>query len=197
LAADIRYDAQWLIRMVENVLSVTRISEGTMRIVKKPEAVEEVVAEAVHLVKAHVGNVNLSVSVPDELLVVPMDGTLVEQVLINLIENAVKYAGEEPLIELQVTADAAKVTFEVSDDGRGIPEESFPHLFNGLLYGNRQAGDSSRGLGLGLVICSAVVKAHNGTIDARNRGTGGAVFRFTLPRDPGVRDGEQAAGSDR
>ncbi len=197
LAADIRYDAQWLIRMVENVLSVTRISEGTMRIVKKPEAVEEVVAEAVHLVKAHVGNVNLSVSVPDELLVVPMDGTLVEQVLINLIENAVKYAGEEPLIELQVTADAAKVTFEVSDDGRGIPEESFPHLFNGLLYGNRQAGDSSRGLGLGLVICSAAVKAHNGTIDARNRGTGGAVFRFTLPRDPGVRDGEQAAGSDR
>ncbi len=182
LAADIKCDTQWLIRMVENVLSVTQISDGTMKINKKPEAVEEVVSEAVSIIKSHFNHLNISVSVPDELLVIPMDGTLVKQVLINLIENAVKYAGDNPAVELKVSENADNAVFEIADNGQGIPEEDIPHLFDGPLSDNRSSRDRSRGLGIGLVICAAIVKAHSGIIDARNRSTGGAIFRFQLPK---------------
>ena len=91
--SDIRCDAQWLMRMVENVLSITKIGDGTLRIVKRDEAVEEVVAEAVSQIRAHFPSIRLTAHIPEDLLVVPMDGTMIEQVLINLVENAVKYAG--------------------------------------------------------------------------------------------------------
>ncbi len=182
-ASDIRCDAQWLMRMVENILSVTKISDGTMRIEKKKEAVEEVVAEAVALVRSHFSGIRLSAHIPADLLLVPMDGTLIEQVLINLIENAAKYAGTSPDIELLVTADAEMAIFSVIDNGVGIPEEDIPHLFDGPVTGNRKTGDSSRGLGIGLLICAAIVRAHGGTISVRNRSEGGAEFRFVLPRE--------------
>ncbi len=168
--------------MVENVLSVTQISDGTMRINKKSEAVEEVVSEAVSIIKTHFDRINLSVSVPRDLLVIPMDGTLVEQVLINLIENAEKYAGDHPAIELTVSDSPGYAVFEIADDGKGIPDEDIPHLFDEPLSVNRGNGDKSRGLGIGLVICAAIVKAHGGILDARNRKEGGAVFRFRLPK---------------
>lgn len=180
-ASDIRCDAQWLMRMVENILSVTKITDGTMRIEKKGEAVEEVVAEAVSLVRSHFSGITLNVHIPRDLLLVPMDGTLIEQVLINLIENAAKYAGASPVIDLTVTADADRATFSVMDDGSGIPEEDIPRIFDGPMSGSRKTGDSSRGLGIGLMICAAIVRAHGGTISARNLSKGGAEFRFILP----------------
>jgi two-component system sensor histidine kinase KdpD len=181
-ASDIRCDAQWLMRMVENILSVTKITDGSMRIEKKDEAVEEVVAEAVSLVRSHFSGITLNVHIPQDLLLVPMDGTLIEQVLINLIENAAKYAGASPVIELSVTADAERATFSVVDDGSGIPEEDIPRIFDGPMSGSRKTGDGSRGLGIGLMICASIVRAHGGTISARNRSEGGAEFRFVLPR---------------
>ena len=184
-ASDIRCDAQWLMRMVDNILSVTKISDGSMQITKKNEAVEEVVAEAVSLVRTHFSGIHLGVSIPDDLLMVPMDGTLIEQVLINLIENASKYAGVSPAIELRVTADTENAIFAVIDDGSGIPEEDLPHIFDGPVSASRKNGDGSRGLGIGLMICAAIIKAHGGTITARNREKRGAEFRFTLPRERG------------
>jgi two-component system sensor histidine kinase KdpD len=180
-ASEIRCDAQWLMRMVENILSVTKISDGSMRIEKRKEAVEEVVAEAVSLVRAHFSGIRLTVRIPDDLLLVPMDGTLIEQVLINLIENAAKYAGISPAIELLVTTDAEKVVFSVIDDGVGIPEEDIAHLFDGPVSGSKKTGDGSRGLGIGLMICAAIVRAHGGKISVRNRAEGGAEFSFVLP----------------
>jgi two-component system sensor histidine kinase KdpD len=196
-ASDIRCDAQWLMRMVENILSVTKISDGSMRIMKKSEAVEEVVAEAASLVRSHFSGIHLNVSIPEDLLLVPMDGTLIEQVLINFMENAVKYAGVSPTIELRVTADAGNAYFTVIDDGSGIPEEDLPRIFDGPVSASRKNGDGTRGLGIGLMICAAIIKAHDGTISARNREGRGAEFCFTLPLGQGVDDGEQVAGTDR
>lgn len=188
-ASDIRCDAQWLMRMVENILSVTKISDGSMKLAKKNEAVEEVVAEAASLVRSHFSGIRLSVVIPDELLVVPMDGTLIEQVLINLIENAVRYAGVSPAIELRVAADAENACFTVLDDGAGIPEEELSRIFDGPASASRKTGDGLRGLGIGLMICSAIIKAHDGTISARNREGHGAEFRFTLPLGQGPSNG--------
>jgi len=195
-ASDIKCDAQWLMRMVENILSVTKISDGSMRIAKKNEAVEEVVAEAVSLVKTHFSGIRLNVSIPADLLMIPMDGTLIEQVLINLIENAAKYAGVSPAIELRVTVDAHNAVFAVTDEGTGIPEEELPRIFDGPVSGDKKTGDGSRGLGIGLMICASIIKAHGGTISARNREGHGAEIRFTLPRGQGITDGKQDAGSD-
>jgi two-component system sensor histidine kinase KdpD len=195
-ASDIKCDAQWLMRMVENILSVTKIRDGSMRIEKKSEAVEEVVAEAVSLVKTHFSGIRLEVSIPEDLLMVPMDGTLIEQVLINLIENAAKYAGISPVIELRVTADDHNAIFAVTDEGSGISEDELPGLFEGPVSGSRKTGDGSRGLGIGLMICASIIKAHGGTISARNREGHGAEIRFTLPRAQGMSDGKQDAGFD-
>ena len=196
-ASDIRCDAQWLMRMVENVLSITKIGDGSLKIVKKDEAVEEVVAEAVSLIRSHFPSIKLSVSIPNDLLMVPMDGTLIEQVLINLVENSVKYAGVAPSIEISVSASDTEATFSVLDDGNGIPEEDIPRMFDGSASANRKNGDGTRGLGIGLMICTAIVTAHDGTIAVRNRETGGAVFSFSLPLIQEKPDGTEKARSDR
>jgi two-component system sensor histidine kinase KdpD len=189
--SDIRCDAQWLMRMVENVLSITKIGDGTLRIVKKDEAVEEVVAEAVSQIRAHFPSIKLTARIPEDLLVVPMDGTMIEQVLINLVENAVKYAGATPKIEITVSTRPDAVAFAVHDDGAGLDEADIPTIFDGPVAGNRRTGDSSRGLGIGLMICEAIVKAHDGTIAARNREGGGAEFKFTLPRAREMQNGNE------
>jgi two-component system, OmpR family, sensor histidine kinase KdpD len=196
-ASEIRYNSQWLMRMVENVLAVTKIGDGSMKLVKKDEAVEEVVAEAAGLVRSHFPSVDLVVTIPDDLLIIPMDGTLIEQVLINLIENAVRYAGSAPVIGLTVTADKTDAVFTVSDDGAGIPAEDIPHLFDGPVSSGRKNSSQSRGMGIGLMICSSIVKAHGGTISVRNRTGGGAEFRFTIPRMQENADGDKAARTDR
>lgn len=181
LNADIQEEAQWLIRMVENLLSVTRINEGESKVNKNPEAAEEVVAEAVSRIRKRFPHHKVEVSVPDELLEVPMDGTLIAQVLINLLENAVKHSAVTSPVEiiLKRTEDAA--IFEVIDHGKGIVDEDFPYLFISYVPNGTKSSDSSRGMGIGLSICMTIIKAHNGTMEAANRKEGGAVFKFTLP----------------
>ncbi len=178
---DIRCNSLWLVRMVENILAVTKLGDGSMKLIKREEAAEEVAAEAARLVRTHFPSVNLNVMVPGKLLVLPMDGTLIEQVLINLIENAVRYAGTAPVITLAVTADERNAVFTVSDDGAGIPNETIPHIFDGPVSDGRKGRVQTGGLGIGLMTCSAIVRAHGGIISVRNRNEGGAEFRFTLP----------------
>ncbi len=190
LLLGIKEDSQWLIRMVENLLSVTRINEGTMNVTKTPEAVEEIVAEAVGRIHARMPKANIHVKVPDELLIVPMDGTLIEQVLINLIENAVKHSGNDTLISVIVKKDGDDAVFEVSDDGDGISEQDLPYIFDGLTTRGSRSSDSSRGTGIGLSICMSIIKAHNGNMEAINREEGGAVFRFILPILENAADGK-------
>ena len=181
LITNIKEDSQWLIRMVENLLSVTRINEGTMNVTKTPEAAEEIVAEAISRIRKRFSNRKIGVKVPDTLLMVPMDGTLIEQVIINLIENAIKNSSEDSIIEVEVKKQEKNAIFEVSDNGDGIKEQDFPYLFESYIPNGKRSSDTSRGMGIGLTICMSIVKAHQGQMEAANKKSGGAVFRFTLP----------------
>lgn len=177
---DIDEDAQWLIRMVENLLSITRISSGQTKIAKTDEAAEEVIAAVMMSFRKQHPKLRVHVSVPDELLIVPMDAILIRQVLLNMLENAAQHAGENVEIWLSVEKRDGWAVFSVRDNGCGIPEADLPHLFDGSLKTDSTA-DASRGMGIGLSVCKTIVKAHGGTIHANNSEMGGAVFTFTLP----------------
>ncbi|UWG95650.1 sensor histidine kinase KdpD [Dehalobacter sp. DCM] len=181
LLVNIKEDSQWLIRMVENLLSVTRIKEGTMNVAMTDEAAEEIVAEAVSRTRKRYPHRKISVQVPDTLLIVPMDGTLILQVLLNLLENAIRHTPDNSTVEILVSQDRNDAVFEVSDYGTGINGEDFPYLFESYIPNGKRSSDSARGMGIGLSICMSIIKAHNGMIDAYNKDHGGAVFWFTLP----------------
>ncbi|AFA47362.1 sensor histidine kinase [Acetobacterium woodii] len=189
LLFNIREDSQWLIRMVENLLSVTRINEGPMNVTKTPEAVEEIVAEAISRIRKRFVNRKIKVKVPEQLLIVPMDGTLIEQVLINLLENAIKYSPEDSVIEVEVKKNENAAEFEVKDQGKGISDQDFPYLFETAVPDGKRSSDSSRGMGIGLSICNSIVKAHHGEMAAQNRLSGGSIFQFTLPLEEESKNG--------
>lgn len=181
LVEDIQENAQWLIRMVENVLTVTRISKGNLQIKKAPEAAEEVVSQAVAIVRKRFPDCHIHASIPQELLIVPMDATLISQVLINLLENAVKNSPSGSLILLNLRRKGDFACFEVSDSGRGIPDYLLDSLFEAHSSHSDQSVDSMRGMGIGLSICQTIVQAHDGTIEGYNQEKGGAKFSFSLP----------------
>jgi len=181
LLTNIKEDSQWLIRMVENILSVTRINEGTANVAKVLEAAERIVTEAISRIRKRFPNRIINVKVSDDLLMVPMDRTLIEQVLINLLENAVKHSRQDSVIEVKVKKSNNEAVFEVIDNGEGIAEQDFPYLFDSYIPDRKRSSDSSRGMGIGLSICMSIIKAHHGKMEAANRKEGGAVFRFMLP----------------
>jgi two-component system sensor histidine kinase KdpD len=113
-------------------------------------------------------------------MIVPMDPTLIVQVLVNLIENAVKYGGADKSIDLRVREEDGSAIFIVRDYGRGLSESEIGSLFTPSAC---KIGDSTHGLGLGLSICRSVIRAHGGEIYGGNDAGGGAVFRFTLPME--------------
>lgn len=179
MLTDIQQDAEWLVHMVENLLSVTRISGGTTNLKKQDEIVEEVVGEAVARIRKRFPQAAVNVKVPDELLIVPMDATLIEQVLINLIENSIRHSGSSLPISLKVTKKKSGAVFTVSDQGKGIDPARIPDIFDGKP--NSGSSDSSRGIGIGLSICKSIILAHDGKIFAENNLNGGASFIFVLP----------------
>jgi two-component system sensor histidine kinase KdpD len=187
LIANIKDDSQWLIRMVENLLSVTRINEDTANVTKTPEAAEEILAAAISRIRNRFPKQNITVSVPEELLMVPMDGTLIEQVIINLIENAIKHSGYDTMINVTLMKEDNMAVIEVRDNGEGLAKEDFPYLFESYIPDGKRTSDSSRGMGIGLSICMSIIKAHQGKMEAYNHEEGGAVFRFTLP----LREGDK------
>ncbi len=181
LYTDIRDNAQWLIRMVENLLSVTRIGQGVAAIHKTPEMPEEVLADAAGQIRRRFPGQALSVRVPEELLIVPMDATLIEQVIINLVENAIYHAGPGP-VEIEASrAGEEEALFLVRDHGAGVDPARMERLFDGYVIHPESSEDSHRGMGLGLSICASIVHAHGGVISATNAPDGGAIFSFTLP----------------
>ncbi|WP_458407280.1 sensor histidine kinase [Anaerotignum sp.] len=179
MLTDIQQDAEWLIHMVENLLSVTRITGGTTTLKKQDEIVEEVVAEAVMRIRKRFPSGKIDVTVPDELLIVPMDATLIEQVLINLMENSIRHSGSPLPLSLKVSRKKSGAVFTISDQGKGIDPSRIPDIFDGKP--NKGSSDSSRGLGIGLSICKSIILAHDGKIYAENNLNGGASFTFVLP----------------
>ena len=181
LLEDVRDDAQWLIRVVETLLSITRIGNDQANIIKESVAVEEVLDDAIRKFRKRFPAVAVEVHIPDELLLVPMDAILIVQVLSNLLENAVFHGETTTRISLSVQRDGDCARFVVQDDGRGIPPEKLHTLFDGALKCDESAPrDGKRNMGLGLSVCMAVVRAHGGTMEARNTNTG-AEFSFCLP----------------
>jgi two-component system sensor histidine kinase KdpD len=178
-------DADWLIQIVENLLSVTRIDEGRLALNVKDEVIEEVISESIEHIEKHLHEHRLVTDIRQPSALVPMDGKLIEQVLINLIDNAIKYTPEGTTIQIGSWCDEKAATFEVRDDGPGIDEKDIPYLFDRFFTKGESRADSRRGIGLGLSISKSIVQAHGGEISAFNAHPGGAVFRFTLPLAPG------------
>ena len=168
----IHEDANWLLNMVENLLSVTRINNQSSTVKKTYESVEEIVAAAINRIKKRIPGVLINVSVPDELLILPMDAILIEQVLINLLENAIVHSQSSQPIQCYVDDDDENVTFHVKDYGIGIDSERLENIFDGNSYIGNNVSDSNKGMGIGLSICKTIIISHNGTISARNHGLG-------------------------
>lgn len=182
LLENIENDSSWLLNMVENLLSVTRINDTvTHQVNKPPEIVEEVVAEAVQRLKKRFPSASIIVHVPTDYLLIPMDAILIEQVLINLLENALIHSGSSHSPELTVTDHPDHVTFCVKDFGHGLNPDVIPDIFSGICH-NTGSVDSHKGMGIGLSICKTIIDAHNGYIEAKNH-TNGALFLFTLPKE--------------
>ena len=182
LLTDVNEEAQWLVRMVENLLSVTRIGDDTGSIRKTPEAAEEIVEEAVRKFGKRYPQVNTEAVLPQELLMIPMDAMLIEQVLMNLMENAVLHGKTTSRIVLRLTQEGDNALFSVEDDGVGIPAGRLSSIFDGMLPPESEdRPDTRRSMGIGLSVCKTIVQAHGGCIQAKNGIQGGAVFYFTLP----------------
>lgn len=179
--AQIAYEeAERLNRLVGNLLEMTRLESGTIEVDKEWQPLEEVVGTTLMRLERSLTNRPLHTTLPDDLPLVPIDGVLIEQVLVNLVENAVKYAPEDSPIDLSAWADDGAVVVEVADRGAGIPTGQEERIFD-KFYRVRPA--SAAGVGLGLAISRAIIQAHGGRIWAANRAGGGAAFRFTLPLD--------------
>ena len=176
----IREDAEWLTRMVENLLSITRIDSGAVQILKAPTVLDELIDSVMTKFAKRCPGQAVRVEIPEEIVVIPMDATLIEQVLINLLENAVLHAVGMTELCLRVRVQGGKAVFEVADNGCGIPEEQLGALFSGLAPGAGAADGRRRSAGIGLSVCATIVRAHGGAIRAENRREGGAVFRFAL-----------------
>ena len=188
LVDDIQKDADWLHSLVENVLNLTRLHDGKLALKKRLEAVEEVIGVAVNHVIKHSPGYDITVSAPHELLLVPMDARLIEQVIVNLLDNAIKHT--KPGNEINITAELDQkvkiAKFIVKDSGTGITENDLPHVFQMFYTTDVKYSDVRYGIGLGLAICETIVKAHGGCIEAHNRTDGqGAEFSFTLPLEEG------------
>lgn len=182
LLKDIRDNSDWLVRMVENLLSVTRISDGGGGIQKVPDMAEDIVAHAVSQVRRRFPEQKLNVIASAEPFEVPMDSTLIEQVIINLIENAIYHSGSNEPITVQVEEKDGKAVFTVRDRGKGVDVGRMMWIMDGYVETDRP-GDKGRGMGIGLSLCSSIVKAHGGTMTVENALDGGAVFSFVLPME--------------
>ncbi len=187
LVRGIYEEAQWLLRMVENLLSVTRIDEEHKADIQKTEeAAEEILAEAVAKFRKRYPDMEVRVKVPEDYIQVSVDPILIEQVLINLMENVVHHAGNVNCIMVELKKESGVAVLEVADDGNGIKEDILPYIFSGSFYHNYEAGgDKRRNMGIGLSVCQTIVKVHGGTMTAENKKKPetGAIFRFTLPVD--------------
>ena len=182
LYADIRTDAQWLINLVENLLSVTRIEDGTMDIATQTELVDDVINEAVAHASSKLGNHKLEVRPHDDLLLARMDAQLIMQVLMNLIDNAVKYTPAGSTIAVDAQRHGDRVLLQVADDGPGIDEQDKAHIFDMFYTGHSaRPADGTRSLGFGLALCKSIVTAHGGTIEVLDNYPRGCIIRFYLP----------------
>jgi two-component system sensor histidine kinase KdpD len=178
LLESVRDEAERLNRLVQNLLEMTRLESGTLQVRRDWHPLEEVVGAALARLGARLGERRITVSVPSDLPLVPIDDVLIEQVLVNLVDNAIKHTPAESPVRIVATASDRAVTVEVADRGPGLPRGAEDRVFDKFY---RASSDGQRGSGLGLAICRGVVETHGGHIWAQNLPEGGVAFLFTLP----------------
>lgn len=177
----IQEDARWLVRMVENLLSITRIDAANVRLHMVCTALDELMDAVIVKFRKYYPGCPIELTLPQELVVIPMDPMLIQQVLINLLENAVQHGEGMTRLELTVRTDGGQAIFLVRDNGCGIREDRLPHLFTGGYTPTDKPADNGRSsMGIGLTVCATIIRAHGGAISAKNLPEGGAEFQFTL-----------------
>ena len=183
----IQEDSDWLMRMVENLLSITRIDEGRIKIIKTPTVLDELIDSVMLKFHKRYPKQEVHLELPEDIIIIPMDAILIEQVIFNLLENAVLHAEGMSELVLKVFSIGKLVVFEISDNGCGIDRERLGNIFNGsyrLLEEKTPSADCKKhNSGIGLSVCQTIIKAHDGAITAENNPKGGAVFRFSLNRE--------------
>lgn len=183
LLVNMRDEAEWMISMVENLLSVTRVGGTSCHLTKRPEVPEEIIGEVLEKFDKHCPNISVDVSVPDLWIEVPMDGILIEQVLYNLLENAVVH-GQASEIKICVTCDKQYAKFVVTNNGQNIPEDKLRDLGTTFMeMTNTSSGDQKRYMGIGVMVCRDIIRAHQGEFGIMNMPLGGTEVYFTLPME--------------
>jgi two-component system sensor histidine kinase KdpD len=191
LSQTIHEEAQRLNRLVRNLLDMTKITSGAMKVAKTWQPLEEVLGAVLDRMNEALAGRPVDVRLPKDLPPVPIDAILIEQVLINILENAAKYTPKGSGLEISAEKTDGVVVVAVADRGPGVPREHLEEIFE-KFYRLPQEGDGG-GAGLGLAICRGIVEAHGGRIWAENRDGGGAVFRFSIPIEgtpPSIASGE-------
>jgi two-component system sensor histidine kinase KdpD len=168
-------DADWLNELLENILQTTRFEEGKVKLNVEEEAAEEIIIDAVTHVKKHASNYNISVKIPDEIILIRVDGILIRQVIVNLLNNAISYSTEDVEIVVSLYRQENRVVFEVTDNGSGILPEDLPHVFDRYYCRNTS---NRKGMGLGLALCKSIVEAHGGKISIMNHDPHGTIVSF-------------------
>ncbi|MFR3226309.1 MAG: DUF4118 domain-containing protein [Blautia massiliensis (ex Durand et al. 2017)] len=174
-------DSMWLVDLTENLLSITRIENGTMHLSLNAELMEEVFQEALAHVDRKASEHSITTDIPDSLLMAKIDVRLIVQVIVNLVNNAIKYTPAGSHIRLSACKEGKMVSVRVADDGPGVSDEAKQHLFDMFYTAGSNSPDSRRGLGLGLSLCKSIVEAHGGQISVHDNEPHGSVFVFTLP----------------
>ncbi|MBR1759004.1 MAG: sensor histidine kinase KdpD [Lachnospiraceae bacterium] len=178
---DIHEDAMWLSNLVENILSISRIEDGKMKLHLSVNALREVVDEALLHIDEKGAQDEITVTFEDELLLADMDAKLISQVMINLVNNAIKNCPPGAKIEVHCEQQGALAVVSVTDDGPGVALKAREHIFEMFYTGETGVADGRRGLGLGLALCKSIVEAHGGNIYYEENEPKGSRFTFTLP----------------
>ena len=178
--SDIYDDSEWLTGVVENLLSITRLNDGRLKFKFTDQLLDEVIAESLrHISRKH--DDYKIVTDCEELVLARMDVRLIMQVLVNLVDNAIKYTPPGSVICIRGTKTDGKAQISVEDNGPGIPEEMKSHIFEMFYTGKTTVADSQRSLGLGLALCHSIIEAHEGTLVLTDHDPHGCNFIFTLP----------------
>ena len=177
---DIYDDAEWLTGVVENLLSITRLNDGRLKFKFTDQLMDEVIAEALrHISRKH--DDYKIITECEDLLLTRMDVRLIIQVLVNLVDNAIKYTPSGSTITIRALKKNEKAWISVEDNGPGISDEIKPHIFEMFFTGGNNIADSQRSLGLGLALCQSIVEAHGGKMELEDNDPHGCIFSFALP----------------
>ncbi|MFR1722252.1 DUF4118 domain-containing protein [Emergencia timonensis] len=176
-------DSMWLINLVENLLSVTRLEDGSMQLNTNAELIDEVIDEALQHIDRKSVLHKITVNRPDEFLMAKMDARLIIQVIINVVDNAIKYTPEGSEIDITTAKSGGDIVVSIADNGKGIADDAKKRIFDMFYTANMEIADSHRSLGLGLALCKSIINAHDGEITVLDNKPKGAIFRFTLPAE--------------